>query len=51
LKAKNGPILQICGEHNPEDISHQNIINSHFSPAECCRTTLWKITNLMLLAG
>jgi len=42
---KNELILAIFGVQNPEETSHQTIINVSTSPVKCSHCTLWKADN------
>jgi len=46
---KNEPILVIFGARNPEETSHQTIINVSTSPVECSHCTSWKGDNVHLI--
>jgi len=46
---KNKPILVIFGTQNPEETSHQMIINVSTSPVKCSHCTLWKAHNVHLI--
>jgi len=41
--------LVISGIQNPEETSHQTIINVSISPVQCSHCTLWKVENVHLI--